>query len=191
MSVVRERRCQNCGTHYAYHLSGYGCADPDNDGRWCPSCAKVVREALETVEPKRRARWKAVSDVSVSDLVERFERGRAERRAAALEAGTLCPERVYSNLYDLTNPSNHNKVGEVSVDGVAYRFDYWTHDGPEGGNAFVEVEVDAETGEVLGPWDLNARWPRWPTFCEPKPRGEHPPTHVFKPCPIPSPKRSS
>ena len=48
----------------------------------------------------------------------------------------------------------------LRADGRTLRYDYWTKVGMDAGVVSVEVERDAVTGEVLGPWELTDNWHR-------------------------------
>lgn len=151
-----HKRCNHCSVTYAYQGSGHGCMEPTNDPDYCPDCKKVILDALSSVPARRKKDWVVTHDVSVETLVKREADGVAKIRAE----GGLAVTRVPMGLYDLRDPSNHNRGGVLRVEGRTLRYDYWTRVGMGAGVVSVEVERDAVTGEVLGPWELTDNWHR-------------------------------
>lgn len=172
MASFKQRRCAHCAARYSYQASGYGCHDDLNDARYCPACMKVIVRALESVLPRSKRAWRVTRDVSVETLVE-LERKNLD---AARAEGQLPVRRVLAPLFDMADPSNSHEQGIVSLDGRTYRYEYWSKEGMAAGRVYVEVEEDAATGEVLGPWSLSDRWTATPSFCdlEPEPPREVP-----------------
>lgn len=83
----------------------------------------------------------------------------------------------------------------MRVEGRTLRYDYWTKAGMAAGVVSVEVERDAETGKVLGPWDFTDNWHRGganpPTLLDGEPHAKCPEpdpdvevTLEFKPFPM-------
>lgn len=151
-----HKRCHHCAVTYAYQGSGHGCMEPTNDPDYCPDCKKVILDALSSVPARRKKDWVVTRDVSVETLVKREADGVAKVRAE----GGFAVTRVPMGLYDLRDPSNHNRGGVLRVDGRTLKYDYWTKAGMDAGVVSVEVERDAVTGEVLGPWELTDNWHR-------------------------------
>lgn len=181
MSTFQQRRCAHCSDRYSYQTSGGGW-DVNHDGTYCPMCMAVIRQALKAVPPRRIREWVGTSDVTAADLAEQ-ERVAWEE---TLAKGGLPARRIYPGLIDLTNPDNQHKLGIVNRDGRTYKYEYWTlQGGVEAGHVFVEVERDATTNELTGPWSLTDHWKTTPTFAEPPPfPPAPPPTHEFVPTPI-------
>jgi len=124
-----------------------------NDPTYCPSCKKVILEALRGVPVARVRDLIASTDFSVEDLlkIEKIEKATAAKTAQA--GGLILPlRRVVPGLIDLQDLTNHNMRGYVFVEGKTYLYDYWTKDGPAKGTVQMVVERDGATGEVLGPW---------------------------------------
>jgi hypothetical protein len=150
-----------------------------NDSRYCRDCYKFILDALKVVPARSRPDWVGTSDVSVGTLMEQetfaVEIARSE--------GKVAVRQVIPSLYDLERPDNHHEQGIVHRDGRTYRYEYWSlQGGPAAGRVYIEVERDAVTGEILGPWNLSDRWATPPTFIEHPPWPERPPaTHEFKP----------
>lgn len=184
MSTFQQRRCGHCGVRYSYQTSGYGGLQEYNNGTYCQDCYKFIQEALKVVPARSRPDWVGTSDVSVATLVEQEQAG----WEAAKAAGKVPVRRVLPGMYDLERPDNHHEQGIVHRDGRTYRYEYWTQQGGmAAGRVYVEVERDAVTGDILGPWNLSDRWTAPPTFIEHPPWPEKPPaTHEFKPKPLTS-----
>jgi len=184
MSTFRELRCNHCHVRYSYQMSGYWTFQEYNSDTYCPDCFKFITIALKSVPERTKHDWVGTSDVSVETLLEQ-ERKAAE---AAKAEGKVLARRVLAPLFDMERPDNQHEQGIVHRDGRTYRYEYWTmQGGPAAGRVYVEVERDATTGEVLGPWSLSDRWASQPTFIEHPPWPERPPaTHEFKPMPLAS-----
>ena len=45
------RTCEHCGTQYSYYLSGVS-PDGINDGKYCHSCWKKIKDALNEIPKK-------------------------------------------------------------------------------------------------------------------------------------------
>lgn len=163
----QNKRCAHCATTYAYQSSGGGCLEPTNDPTYCPSCKKVVLDALSSVPAKFERDWVVTRDVSVETLVE-LER---ERLDAVREKGGIPVRRVLMGLYDMADFSNHNHRGLVRLDGKTYSYDYWEKGGMAAGQVCVEVEREVATGKVTGPYDLRDYWRPWPTLFPDEERG--------------------
>lgn len=184
MSTFQQKRCGHCGVRYSYQTSGYGGLQEYNSDTYCQDCYKFIQEALKVVPARSRPDWVGTSDVSAESLVEQ------ERAAwdAAKAEGKVPVRRVLSPMFDMERPDNHHAQGIVHRDGRTYRYEYWTQQGGvAAGRVYLEVERDALTGEILGPWSLKDRWTTPPTFIEHPPWPEKPPaTHKFVPMPLTS-----
>lgn len=182
MSTFQNKRCGQCGVRYAFQTSGYGGLQANNDPNYCSNCYQVIQVALAAVPPRSVRDWMGTSDVSVEALIAQEEAQAAEAKAL----GQLPVRRVLSPLFDLTTPDNQQHQGIVRRDGRTYRYEYWTLQGDKAaGRVWVEVERDAQTGEILGPWNLSDRWAAPPTFIEHSPWPDRPkPTHEFVPMPM-------
>lgn len=68
------------------------------------------------------------------------------------EAIPYSVQRDEGGLIDMLDPHNHHKARHVVRDGVTYYYEWWTRTGKAAGKVSVKMEVDAVTGEVIGPW---------------------------------------
>lgn len=182
MSTFQQRRCAHCSVRYSYQMSGYGGIQEYNDSTYCQDCYKFIQEALKSVPARVKHDWVGTSDVPAATLVEQEQAG----LDAAKAEGKLAVRRVLPGLYDLERPSNQHQQGIVYRDGCTYRYEYWTEQGGvDAGRVYIEVERDAVTGEITGPWKFTDQWKTPPTFIEHPPWPERPPaTHEFKPMPL-------
>lgn len=162
-------RCVHCASRYTYMASGGNPTNALNDAHYCPTCKKAQLDALKAVPVVHRREWKVTKDVTVEALVD-YERRLHEEAVARGTASTqLAIRRVYPGLIDLEDTDNKHTQGSVQRDGCTYRYEYWTkRGGMAAGTVYVEVEVNAETGEVTGPWSINDYWRITPTFAEVK-----------------------
>lgn len=158
-------------------MSGYGGIQENNDSQYCSSCYQVIQTALKAVPVVREKDFLYTKDITVAELV-------------ALEPKEFKPgqiRRVVSNLFDLVDPSNKNHTGAVTVGGKSYLYSWWDNQGIDEGEVRLEVEVDAKTGEVVGPWDLKTHWESWPTFYVPEKTPPLTQETVINPCPMKKP----
>lgn len=150
----QQKRCHHCSVTYSYQGSGHGCSEPTNDPDYCTDCKKIILDALSSVPARRKRDWIVTSDYSVETLVKL----EADRVASAKAEGKLAITRVPMGLYDMRDPSNHNRGGVVRFEGKTLRYDYWTKAGMVAGVVSVEVERDVGTGAVLGPYEFTDNW---------------------------------
>jgi hypothetical protein len=61
-------------------------------------------------------------------------------------------QRDEGGLIDMLDPYNHHKARHVVRDGVTYYYEWWTRTGKAAGKVSIKMDVDAVTGEVIGPW---------------------------------------
>jgi hypothetical protein len=184
VSTFQSKRCGHCGRSYAYQTSGYGGIQDHNSPTHCQPCAEVVekavRDALERVPVIFDVEWRPTRDVTVEEL----ERVEQERMAEARAEGHFPVRQVLAPLFDLERPGNVQHQGLVHLDGRTYRYEWWSDHGRERGVVYLECKVELATGEVVGPWSVTDHWKTPPTFYEPEPLPELPPTHEHVPMPL-------
>lgn len=158
--TLEQKRCARCHRTYTYQPSGPGCIEETNDATHCPSCMRVILDALSSVPVLYNRAWVVTRDVSVETLV----RLREERAAEIRAKGGLPVFESPMPRFNLVDPSNSHRTGVVHLDGRTYCYDYWTKDGMDKGQVCVEVCREAETGKVVGPWRLTDHWKPWPNL---------------------------
>ena len=141
----QHKRCDHCAVAYSYQGSGYGCFHPENDPRFCPTCMRVINEALRAIPVKKKQVWLPLQiDPKNPVTVELFEKLLAEKKVKQ-EANPF-----FIKSYTLTGYSNIKEEGVIDYQGVRYRLMHNT----DTGEKLVEarLEEDIVDGTITGAW---------------------------------------
>lgn len=144
------RRCTHCQDVYSYQASGYGCDDPNNDGRYCPDCMGKVRAALADVPLKRKQVWKVTDEVTF-EMAKAWEQEYLDEPAKGFLG--LKPRRVFPGLTDLeAGASQHiyGVAGRGDFKGRHFRYIKWSDD-REPAKVEEQFELTIATGKTQ-PW---------------------------------------
>jgi len=124
MTSHRIRRCNHCGRKYSYQASGGGCFRRENSGKYCPTCAIPIKDAIKAAKAKIRIlfteEWVETEEVTEEllwDYLESVEKERAK--------GKLIATRIWPGLYKMNEPYDYMNIVAVPHKGKTYRFSYW------------------------------------------------------------------
>ena len=150
------KRCSHCGVRYIYQSSGSGCHDFLNNDSWCPDCMQVIEDALSQIPIKRKkdiihytdsSLWSHLTD-TIEEKIETWEKEEEERTMNNLI------RRMSMPLFDVETgrvSSTALLEGLPDIAKGALKCIYFKD--PFEINSFSRtVEINALTGEEIGPW---------------------------------------
>jgi hypothetical protein len=109
MTTERYHRCAQCGTQYTFQGSGPGCDRADNNATWCPSCTKIVYNALANVQRLFECRYRSIKEVerfkhiTLEQVLEWEMLGNEIKRASGWPV-----TRIWPGLFDAATGDSQN-----------------------------------------------------------------------------------